>query len=58
MYIVISHTLVFHMDVMFRNKVIELNLIYYIIIYMHVKEFRTYTIINFLFSLSGRHMSG
>ena len=25
MYIVISHTLGFHMDVMFRNKVIELN---------------------------------
>ena len=25
MYIVISHTLVFYMDVMFRNKVIELN---------------------------------
>ena len=27
MYIVISHTLVFYLDVMFRNKVIELNLI-------------------------------
>ena len=27
MYIVISHALRFHMDVMFRNKVIELNLI-------------------------------
>ena len=25
MYIVISHTFGFHMDVMFRNKVIELN---------------------------------
>ena len=25
MYIVISHTLGFHMDVMFRNKVIELK---------------------------------
>ena len=25
MYIVISHNLVFYMDVMFRNKVIELN---------------------------------
>ena len=25
MYVVISHTLGFHMDVMFRNKVIELN---------------------------------
>ena len=25
MYIVISHTLAFHMDVMFRNKVIELK---------------------------------
>ena len=30
MYIVISHTLVFHMDVMFRNKVIEFYLISYV----------------------------